>query len=53
MSPGYKTFFFMFNSTEVEISTAHKTNAVFLAFKLTYAVFIVLINVKMPTTVGI
>ena len=38
---GYKTFF-MLNSTEHQISTAHKN-----------VVFIMLINVKMPTIVGI
>ena len=42
-----------------EISTAHKTKIlkkkkikIYLAFKLSDVVFIVLINVKMPTIVG-
>ena len=56
-SQGYKTFF-MLNATEHEISPANKSlNAVkvktFLAFKLSDVVFIMLINVKMPTIVGI
>ena len=45
------------NSTWHEISTAQKTKLLkiknFLAFKLSDAVFIMLINVKMPTIVGI
>ena len=45
---GYETFF-MLNSTEHEISSAHK----FLALSLSDVVFIMLINVKMPTIVGI
>ena len=53
---GYKIFF-MLNSTEHEISTAHKTKIPtmkkFLALSLSYVVFIMLINVKMPTIVGI
>ena len=55
----YETFFHtQLNSTEHEISTAHKTkkssnNKTFLAFKLSDVVFIMLINVKMPTIVGI
>ena len=53
---GYKTFF-MLNSTEHEISTAHKTkipaNKKFLALSLSAAVLIMLINVKMPTIVCI
>ena len=52
---GYKTYF-MHNSIEHEISTAHynkmKIKNVF-AFKLSDVVFIMLINVKMPTIVGI
>ena len=54
---GYKTFF-MLNSTEHEISTAHKKlkyqqTKKFIALSLAYVVFIMLINVKMPTIVGI
>ena len=51
--------FFMLNSTEHEISTAHiknkmLTNEDVSCFKsLMYVVFIMLINVKMPTIVGI
>ena len=45
----------MLNSTEHEISTAHKTtvlkNRQFLAFKLSDVIFIMLINVKMPTII--
>ena len=49
----YKTF--MLNSTEHEISTEHKNKMLkmFKTFKLSEAVFIMLINVKMPTIVGI
>ena len=47
----------MLNSTEHEIITAHKTKLLkmmtFLAFKLSNGVFVMLINVKMPTIVGI
>ena len=47
----------MLNSTEHKISTAHKKlNAGkkdFLAFKLSDVLFIMLINIKMPTVVGI
>ena len=48
----------MFNSTEHEIATAHKIRMLYikktiLAFKLSDVVFIQLINVKMPTIVGI
>ena len=50
------TPFFMLNLTEYEISTPYKTkilkNNVFLASELS-DVFIMLINVKMPTIVGI
>ena len=51
---GYKTFF-MLNSTEHEILTAHKMqNGEKYDFsKLSDFVFILLINVKMPTIVGI
>ena len=47
-----------FDSAEYEISTTHNNyNAekkkIFLAFKLTDVVFIMLINVKMPTIIGI
>ena len=52
---GYKTFF-MLNSTEYEISTAHKTKIPtkkFLALSLSDVVLIMLINVKMSTIVGI
>ena len=46
----------MLNSTEYRISTAHKTNMLkmtnFFVLKLS-DVFILLINVKMPTIVGI
>ena len=42
----------MLNSTEHVISTAHKTkmlkNEYFSCFKLSDAVFIMLINIKMP-----
>ena len=48
----------MHNSTEHEISTAHKLKKrqiikKFLALSLSGVVFIILINVKMPTIVGI
>ena len=54
---GYKTFS-MLNSTEHEISTAHKSkmpanNEVIILLSLSDVVFIMLINVKMPTIVGI
>ena len=51
---GYKAFF-MLNLIEQEISTAHKNlNAdFFLALKLSYVVFIMLINIKISTIVGI
>ena len=54
---GYKTFFIL-NSAEHEISTDHKKIKYrqikkFLALSLSDAVFVVLINVKMPTIVGI
>ena len=54
---GYKTFF-MLNSTKHEISTAHKKLKYrqikkFLALSHSDIVFILLINVKMPTIVGI
>ena len=54
---GYKTFF-MLNSTEHKISAAHKTEIptnkeVFFALSLSDVVFIMLINVKMQTIVGI
>ena len=54
---GYKTFF-MLNSTENEILTAHKNLKYrqvkkFLASNVSDVVFIMLINVKMPTFVGI
>ena len=57
MAPGFKTFF-MLNSSEHEISTAHKklTNQQMkklLALSLSEVVFIMLINAKMPTIVGI
>ena len=53
----YKTFF-MLNSNEHEISIAHKKlkyrqKKKFLALSLSDNVFIMLINVKMPTIVGI
>ena len=59
-SYGYKTFF-MHHSTEHEISTAHKNYKKLkhrqmkkiLALSLSDVVFIMLINVKMPTIVGI
>ena len=55
------TYFFMLNSIERGISTDHtvKTTCkilkitIFLALKLSAVVFILLINVKMPTIVGI
>ena len=45
----------MLNSAEHEISTAHKnlTTKTFLALSLSEFVFIMLINVKMPTIVGL
>ena len=47
----------MLNSTEHEISIAHKTKIMkiktFVEFKLSNVVFILLINVKMSTIVGI
>ena len=47
----------MLSSTEHEISTAHKKLTYrmkkFLALSLSDVVFIMLINVKMPTIVGI
>ena len=43
----------MLNSTEHEISSANQGLEKFLALSLTDVVFIVLINVKMPTNVGI
>ena len=54
---GYKTFF-MLISTEHEISTAHnklkyRQMKKFLALSFSDVVFIMLINVKMPTIVGI
>ena len=45
--------FLMLSSTEHEISTAHKQLKKFLAISLSDVVFIMLINVKMPTIVGI
>ena len=51
--------FFMLNSTEHEISTTHKKTLQyrqmkkFLALSLLDVVFIMLIDVKMPTIVGI
>ena len=50
--------FFRLNSTEHENKSAYKDLLIaleiftFLAFKLTYAVFIRLINVKLPTIVA-
>ena len=53
---GYKTFFVL-NSTEHEISTAYKTkiptNEEVPVLSLSDVLFIMLINVKMPTIVGI
>ena len=54
---GYKTFY-MLNSTEHEITNAHKTimkkkYRLFNAFKVLDVVFIMLINVKVSTIVGI
>ena len=47
----------MLNSTEHEISSAHKNklmkSKIFLVLKSSDAVFILLINVKMPIIVGI
>ena len=45
--------FFMLNSTEHEISTAHRQMKKFLALSILDVEFIMLINVKMPTIVGI
>ena len=55
--PSYKTFF-MLNSAEHEISTAHKNikyrqMKTFLASSLSDVVFIMLINVKMPMIVSL
>ena len=57
MPQGYKTFF-MLNSIEYEISTAHKKlnyrqMKKCLALSLSDVAFIMLINVKMPTIVDI
>ena len=49
---GYKLFFIL-NSTEHESSTAHKTKIPTNEENLSDVVFIMLINVKMPTSVGI
>ena len=49
---GYKTFF-MLNSTEQEISTVYRQIKKFLALSLSAVIFIMLINVKMPSIVGI
>ena len=54
---GNKTFFVL-NSTEHKIATAHKKLKyrkikTFLALSLSAIVFIMLINVKMPTIAGI
>ena len=49
-------FYFILNSTEHEISTAHKTKMLkktFLAFKLSDVVLIMLVNVKIPTIIVI
>ena len=55
-SRSYKTLF-MLNSTEHEISTAHKTKIptekIILALSFPDVVFIMLINVKMSTLVDI
>ena len=57
--PEVKNFFMLINSTEHDISTAHKKNKIqiskesFLDFKLSDVVFTMLINVKMPTIVDI
>ena len=56
-SRGYKTFFKL-NSTEHEISTAHKKIKYrqmkkFRPLSLSDVVIVMLINVKMPTIVGI
>ena len=47
--------FFMLNSTEHEISIANilKKKRFFSCLKHSDAIFILLINVKMPTTIGI
>ena len=50
--------FCMLNSIEHEISTAHRNDnatkiKTFLAFKISDMVFIMLINVEMPTIVGL
>ena len=55
---GYKTFFIL-TSTEHEVSTApkngnnEKLRSFFSSLNLSDIVFIMLINVKMPTIVGI
>ena len=55
-SRGYKTVL-MLNSTEHGTSNAHKSKMLiyidFFALIISYVVFILLINVKMPTIVGI
>ena len=56
--PKVINFFSMLNSTEHDISTAHKktkilTKKKYLALSLSDLVFIMLKNVKMPTMVGI
>ena len=56
LARGYKTFF-MLNSTEHKfqllIELKYRQMKKFLAFSLSDDVFIMLINVKMPTIVGI
>ena len=56
--PGLEVInFFVLNSTEHEISTAHKLKCLqinkFLALSLSDVVFILLMSVKMPMIVGI
>ena len=46
----------MLYSTEHEVTTAHENmlkNNIFFAFKRSDILFVLLINVKMPTAVGI
>ena len=46
-------FFFMLSSTKHKLSTAYRQMNKLLALNLSDVVFIMLINVKMPTFVGI
>ena len=50
--PGYKTFS-CFSQLILKFQLKHLKKKIFLAFKLSAVAFIVLINVRMPTIVGI